>query len=88
MMITKPQLLSNLSYCRSDIHVVVFICTPHFLLYFLIVWCFSLLQRDKTLTAVICSRSPDFHTSQTLTLFHKREDDIYIGQYSLSLHHL
>lgn len=47
-----------------------------------------MLQRDKTLTAVIWSRSPNFHTSQTLTPFNKREDDIYTGQFSPSLHHV
>lgn len=38
--ITKTSLVANLSYCRSDIHVV-FICT--ILYYFTFVLCFSAL---------------------------------------------
>lgn len=39
--------------------------------------CFSVLRRDSFSTAVICSRSPNFHTSQTLTLFHIKEKKKY-----------
>lgn len=52
-------------------------------IYFLVYWCFSTIKRGKIPTALVCSCSPNFHAFQTLTL-----DEIYIGQYILSLHYL
>lgn len=56
-----------------------YLSSTFFTCYFLIVECFPVLRRDSISTAVICSRSPNFHTSQTLTLFHIKEKKKYMS---------